>query len=109
MAHPADEPLPTPNSEQEYWNGVADDGSELEIVSRHLTPPRVEDETRPPIGPEAVGAQSGGPKTPFHIEADKQILAADRAHVERIRKCVKLMEGTVDLGEPARQILAKEA
>jgi hypothetical protein len=96
------QPLPVPNSEQEYVNGVADDGTPLEIISQHLTPPWGETEKRPPIGPHAVSS-------PQHLEFDQKALEAERAHIARVRKSVALMEGTVDLGDLARQILAVDA
>jgi hypothetical protein len=105
MTDPADNPLPVPNSEQEYLNGVADNGDPLTIVSEHLIPPRDADEAPPPIGAAAAAA----PKSRFHIEADRKILAAQRAHIERVRKCVELHERTIALGEPAQKLLALEA
>jgi hypothetical protein len=101
-ANDPSQPLPVPNSEQEYVNGVADDGTPLEIISQHLTPPWGETEKRPPIGPHAVSS-------PDHLEFDQKALEAERAHIVRVRKCVKLYEGTVDLGAPARLILATQA
>jgi len=56
MTDPADNPLPVPNSEQEYLNGVADNGDPLTIVSEHLIPPRDADEAPPPIGGAAAAA-----------------------------------------------------
>ena len=109
MAHDADEPLPIPNSEQEYFNGVADDGSPLNIVSRFITPPFADNESRPPIGPHAPGASPDGAKSPFHVEADEKVLQAERDHIARVRKCVKLLEGTVDLGAIGRELLATQA
>jgi len=107
MTDPADNPLPVPNSEQEYLNGVADNGDPLTIVSEHLIPPRDADEAPPPIG--AAAAAAAAPKSRFHIEADRKILAAQRAHIERVRKCVELHERTIALGEPAQKLLALEA
>ncbi|HEX2882435.1 MAG TPA: hypothetical protein VHO25_23100, partial [Polyangiaceae bacterium] len=109
MPHDANEPLPVPNSESEYFNGVADDGSPLRIVSAELIPPREPGELPPPIGPDAAGADAGKPKTRFHIEAEKKILAAQREHIERVRKCVRFYESLVDLGAVGREILALEA
>ncbi len=108
MTRDADEPL-IPNSEQEYYDGVAADGGELNILSRHLIPPRNELEVYPPIGPHAQTAASAAPNSRFHLEADARILDAERAHLERVRKCVKLLEGTVELGEIGRAILATQA
>jgi hypothetical protein len=102
MRNPSNQPLPVPNSEQEYVNGIADDGKPLEIISQHLTPPWGETEKRPPIGPHAVSS-------PDHLEFDQKALEAERAHIARVRKSVALMEGTVDLGDLAQQILAKQA
>jgi hypothetical protein len=109
MTRDADEPL-IPNSEQEYYDGVAADGRPLNILSRHLIPPRNEHEVYPPIGPHAQGAATtAAPNSRFHLEADARILDAERAHLERVRKCVKFLEGTVELGEIGRAILATQA
>ena len=109
MADDAHEPIGKPNSEQEYLDGIAADGSELNIISRFLRPPYGREETRPPIGPHAENATQAGLKSRFHIEADQKLLQADRDHVNRVRKCVRLLEGTVDLGEAGRELLAVQA
>lgn len=109
MADDAHEPIGKPNSEQEYLDGIAADGSELNIISRFLRPPYGREETRPPIGPHAENATQAGLKSRFHIEADQKLLQADRDHVNRLRKCVRLLEGTVDLGEAGRELLAVQA
>jgi hypothetical protein len=110
------QPLPVPNSEQEYWNGVADDGSPLTNVSEHLAPDVLEGEKLPPIGPHAANA--GGRQGPcpepvegsrHHIKADEEVLAAERAHIARVRCSVELMQSVVELGKPARELLAAQA
>src|SRR5690606_20018910 len=72
--------------------------------SKELIPPRVEGEPEIPL----AGAGEKPPSR-HHLEAEKQLLAARKEHVARVRECVNLLRDTVALGTPAREILAKDA
>jgi hypothetical protein len=50
MTHHIGDPLPTPNSAQEYTNGTAVDGRPLTIVSKELIKPHGPTERQLPPG-----------------------------------------------------------